>query len=1100
MKYLQQLLIFILILITCEIDSIKAQVSVSGVINNYTKIKQVFGTNKSDPDTILVNDIIGFSPGDTVLMIQMKGAEPTIPGGGIIFSIKNTGLFEILLIKKILTSTKEIILTTSINKITNFSGGEYGQLVRVPSYNKPVITGELKCTPWNPVNGFGGIIAFIARGGVTLEADINASAMGYQGGDPSGDLYPGECSGAFAGYTEPYFTSSAVDSAGIKGEGIEPEGYEYTRGRGRLINAGGGGYGKHSGGGGGGNYGRGGNAGYETASCGDSLEVVGGGIETTYYLNDPYKDRIFMGGGGGCGTQTNAGLATRGGNGGGIIILIADTLRINSGSILARGESITDSAYAGGGGGGGGGAIILDVDKIEGNLAIDICGGNGGNTYDVNEKTGPGGGGGGGVLWTKLSSFPSNVTINKSGGSHGRYDPHGNETFGSSNGGQGTILYSRPFPLRVFLYNLMPLSQVICAGEIPGKLVASSPKGGDGNYSFIWQEKSTTSSWKVAKNTFNQKDYQPPALLDTTFYRRIVVSDNIYDTSEVVAINVQQNILNDLQDDQEICEGEIPLAITSSDPTGGDMINYSFSWEESSNTNSWSVIPGVDTRDYTPQALTSSRFYRRIILSGNCTSISDTIKVTVYPALAGNEINPEHTTCLGTEADTLNTKEILTGGTGAYSFQWKEKTSSSSWILLAGKDKEFLLPGILTENKTFKREVQSGPCFSTSNSVDISILPFIENNEITGNQEICFNEIPDTIHHQNVLSGGTGNYQYSWIYKTGEDNWILKNDNLADWVPPALKDTTLIKRIVYSGVCIDTSNQVQINVYDSIVNRLISDDQELCHGEFPSMITGAMATGGDNTNYIYQWEERGMTSSWHPASGINTNVSYFPGTTSSKYFRRKVISSSCDSYSKEILVLVLDSIQNNIISGPDRVCLQSDDWQVDGSLPNGGNGNYKYYWQKKQVVGEWFPVGNEEQNFPGDSMSDTLFMRRIVMSGEKNSCIDTSNFIRIDPLPLPEGNLINVQDTVCSGDEYLLNVELSGNDPFNVEVGNEFETFKKDSLSSKDSIIVIPRNSSIFTIKKLEDKNKCIAASPSGEAIFHVYQVPSPSAGTDGKV
>lgn len=87
--------------------------------------------------------------------------------------------------------------------------------------------------------------------------------------------------------------------------------------------------------------------------------------------------------------------------------------------------------------------------------------------------------------------------------------------------------------------NTISSSQEFCVGTTPQLLVGSEPTGGVGNFTYQWQEKKRTGSWYTATQTSTEKDYQPENLQDSTYYRRIVISNGtIKDTSNVVLMNV----------------------------------------------------------------------------------------------------------------------------------------------------------------------------------------------------------------------------------------------------------------------------------------------------------------------------------------------------------------------------------------------------------------------------------------------------------------------------------------------------------------------------------------------------------------------------------
>jgi hypothetical protein len=86
--------------------------------------------------------------------------------------------------------------------------------------------------------------------------------------------------------------------------------------------------------------------------------------------------------------------------------------------------------------------------------------------------------------------------------------------------------------------NTIAASQTICSGYTPAGLTGSTPGGGDGNYTYQWQQKTTGSFSNISGAT--GKDYQPGALLETTQFRRIVTAGSACSshTSATVTISI----------------------------------------------------------------------------------------------------------------------------------------------------------------------------------------------------------------------------------------------------------------------------------------------------------------------------------------------------------------------------------------------------------------------------------------------------------------------------------------------------------------------------------------------------------------------------------
>ena len=472
---MKKLFLFIVLIIVFNFI-VKAQTNISGIVNIYTPVTNI--SNCVCPTincaNITVNSATGFSVGDRVLLIQMKGARvdsSNTPSHGSIINLYDAGNYEFADIASV---AGNVITTAEPLKETYFTNASPKdsacvQLIRVPVYPGNVnITGTLTAQAWNGRTG--GVLAFRTSGTVTLNADITVSGLGFQAarkmsasstcGNDTALYYQstgwqhtactscdynyddavtrivtlasyGGCGGGGPGgspcYTNRMHTNDGR-MAGYKGEGIAANTFRkvfnngnialFDKGRGRWGNAGGGG-GNHNGGGGGGsNYGaggRGGNAYNNTSACptGTLADRKGyGGAALT-----PTGSKVFMGGGGGEG-HDNGGNGSTGTPGGGLIFIKATSITNNgSYTITANGINQTFVAFGdGSGGGGAGGSVLLDVGSFTNAISVSARGGDGGS-HNNNNCHGTGGGGGGGVIWFSGSS--ANVTTNVTGGANG---------------------------------------------------------------------------------------------------------------------------------------------------------------------------------------------------------------------------------------------------------------------------------------------------------------------------------------------------------------------------------------------------------------------------------------------------------------------------------------------------------------------------------------------------------------------------------------------------------------------------------------------------------------------------------------------------------
>lgn len=312
--------------------------------------------------------------------------------------------------------------------------------------------------------------------------------------------------------------------------------------------------------------------------------------------------------------------------------------------------------------------------------------------------------------------------------------------------GPDSVCNDKSLPIHLIRYfeirnNNIAADDTICSGSTPAPLTGSDPAQGDGTYTYIWQQSSDGAAWSSnAAGTFSQKNYSPPSLTDSTWYRRIVNSSKCTNTSNVVVINVHKPVANNLASlisgsgtDTTICSGSVPNTIIGSTPEGGTELpgDYAYQWSFSVNGTTFTDIStGGTLKDYKPGALTTSTWFRRKAISGLCSSLSNSIKVTVLPPITDNVITSAKSSVCYNQVPNTITGTGLTGGAGGTpEWIWQQSADGITWSSASGtNNQQNYTPPALMAKRFYRRIILSGPadcCLSTSNvfSIDIDPLP-----------------------------------------------------------------------------------------------------------------------------------------------------------------------------------------------------------------------------------------------------------------------------------------------------------------------------------------------------------------------------------------
>ena len=101
---------------------------------------------------------------------------------------------------------------------------------------------------------------------------------------------------------------------------------------------------------------------------------------------------------------------------------------------------------------------------------------------------------------------------------------------------------------------------------------------------------------------------------------------------------------NTITSSPTVCAGSTPDPIMGSTPEGGDG-NFYYIWQSSSDNEAFVNVDGInDNQNYLPDILTTDTWFRRIITSGPCTSISNSVQISVNPLPAKVDVTPSSAT------------------------------------------------------------------------------------------------------------------------------------------------------------------------------------------------------------------------------------------------------------------------------------------------------------------------------------------------------------------------------------------------------------------------------------------------------------------------
>jgi gliding motility-associated-like protein len=353
---------------------------------------------------------------------------------------------------------------------------------------------------------------------------------------------------------------------------------------------------------------------------------------------------------------------------------------------------------------------------------------------------------------------------------------------------------------------------------------------------------------------------------------------------------------------------------------------------------------------------------RRVVKSGAgdvCQNSSDSIFISVIPAVSNNIIASSQVICENTLPDPLSGSTPV-GGTGSYLYKWHKSPNGVDAWMPANPSGESInySPEIMLSKAFFRRDVYSGPdntCTNISNILEIDIQAAISNNFLINGSQIssCYNVQSEAVQGSGSLTGGDGTvYNFLWQESNDMILWSPGSqlNSLQDYQPQALTDSIYLRRIVSSGLCRDTTEilKVKINPLPQI-SSLISNasGRSICEDENVSLLYTISAG-----SFPYNLKYTDNITAGELSASLDSNNGTFPvaivgGSPSNYKFQltELVDANACKAsdvnLSSFLIELDVFKAANPRIGMQDTVEVCGNTVQLNASFPDAGNGIWR---------------------------------------------------------------------------------------------------------------------------------------------------------------
>jgi PKD repeat protein len=384
----------------------------------------------------------------------------------------------------------------------------------------------------------------------------------------------------------------------------------------------------------------------------------------------------------------------------------------------------------------------------------------------------------------------------------------------------------------------------------------------------------------------------------------------------------------------------------------------------------WTDLPGVNTSpSYTFNNISVTTQYRAVVKNAGCTiEYSTPTIITVAPATTTATVGADQTLCnlsiatLTGNTPALGETGIWTRLSGPVNAQITDLSSPTTTVTNLDPGQTYVFRWTITGNSP------CGPTFADQTIRNNAPI----NQSISNPSLVVCNGASVTIDGSTPTGGDqNGNYIYTWETNTAGGPWTAIIGQTGEDLTLILSTTGQIgfRRIVTSGGCTLTSNELIFTVQPPISGNNIAADQIICSGTVPNAITGiGTLTGGDGS-FLYQWQSSPDGTTWSNIVGAQ-NPDFAPlALTATIYYRRLVGTTACagalQSISNSVKITVNPNAKSEYTWTADSGCAPFA-LQISAVTYPDRNGTYTWFANGVQIG-----TTNTTGSFPGYTLQNS---------------------------------------------------------------------------------------------------------------------------------
>jgi large repetitive protein len=471
------------------------------------------------------------------------------------------------------------------------------------------------------------------------------------------------------------------------------------------------------------------------------------------------------------------------------------------------------------------------------------------------------------------------------------------------------------------------------------------------------------------------------------------------DTVTVTVVAAVSN--NTITASQGVCGGATPAPLTGSNATAGGL-TITYQWQSSTDSLSWTNLPGQNGKDYVVPVPAQNIFYRRLAATSVCNagSPSNVVKITIHPD-ARAEMNPAPLTGCVPFALTPSVMNLVPYADRNMRYNWYVNNT------LIGSGESFPGYTITRADDSVIVKLVAISRFGCKNDSVSTMFKTVSNPTPTFTLSDTVGCGPLNINIVNTTSN-PGRYSFYWDFGTGQQSTVVQPGSIVFPVNPNRGDTIYPVVLKATGGC-DTFNVIKYVRVRARPRTLFTPDK--AEGCSPFTATFNNNSAGSNASFTWDF---GDGSPRVPGNTSSISHTYFTGRLDT--FRVRLFGTNdCGT----------DTANFALVVNPNVVRL---DFAVNGDELNGCAPHTVSFFNNTTGANffRWnFGDGSPEliTNRGFDTVVHTFVDtgRYVVTLFGSNGCSDTSSTEVINVALRPAVSFTALPAAICLGDNIVLN-------------------------------------------------------------------------------